>query len=64
MSIQITLLCIFLLTALVVVDTAKHLAKYIKENDVELFSFKTLFYALIFLQLFTHIVLFIQKISN
>lgn len=64
MTIEITLLCIFMLTSLVAVDIAKHISKYVKENNVEVFSFKTLFYVLLFLQLFVHILLFINSFSN
>lgn len=64
MEIGITLLCILLLTALVAVDIAKHISKYVEENNIEIFSFKTLFYALLFLQLFIHILLFINAFSK
>lgn len=64
MEIGITLLCILLLTALVAVDIAKHISKYVEENNIEIFSFKTLFYVLLFLQLFVHILLFINAFSK
>lgn len=64
MSVEITIFCISLLVILVIVDIAKRIANYTVENNIEIFSFSTIFYVLIFLQLFANILLFVKALSK